>query len=190
MFCFLISDFSASRVCSVLLYSAWPLCFMVSVHYCSPPLQVARDALGFCPTFLAITMQDQGIWNVPSRIKLYYLVRIKVNLCPLDRLKCVTEMNQGMEYNDYTEGKSGIGNLLLGCHIWLSTLVWWSRHHSIPLQILTVQDSVKIGKKCTTLFWEENKHGCTEHLTLQLLSEYFYEGGWHVMLKVLICVNI
>lgn len=32
-----------------MLYSAWPLCFgfLVSVLYCSPPLQVAQDALGF-----------------------------------------------------------------------------------------------------------------------------------------------
>lgn len=74
----------------------------------------------------------------------------------------------------------------------LSALVWWSRHHPIPLQTLSVQDSVRLKKKkkSTALFWEENIHGCTQNLTLHLLSEYLYDGKKYVMFKVLICVNM
>lgn len=82
-----------------------------------------------------------------------------------------------MEYNDFTEGKSGT---LFICHIWLllTTFVWRSGYYSVLMHPLSVQDFVNWKKKKHTwLYFEEHKiHGCTVNLTLGLISEFLYDG--------------
>lgn len=151
----------------------------------STPSGCSRCFGFFCSTFLAVTMQEQAIWNVPYIIELCYFVKLKLK----NPLSCFWQI----EVRDRNEPRYGVQRLHWGqewhwkpsftlSHMTLfSTLVWWSRHHPNPLQTLNVKDCAW-KKQCTAHFWEENKHGCTEHLTLHLLSKYLYDGikTWYV----------
>lgn len=150
--CFLITDFSASRVGSVLCYTLHGHYVSVSWFLFSTAVRPFRLLKIFLPYILSRN-------NARSR-NMKCTIQNRTVLFGKDKAEesSVLFLTDWSAWPKWTKVWSATTPLRARVALetffyavtydsLLSTLVWWSRHHPIPLQTLSVQDSVRLKKK-------------------------------------------